>query len=1579
MLSKRLVRLYKNTQKKVISISTAAILVASSLGGALPVLMGKAFAQVNGPILSNQVPAAGATLSAGVNTISIQADPAGAGWSMTALPADGVTYEIDAIADDCNQVVVAPTALPNVGDIYSTTVDTSNLSIFPDTLNCDVSHPTSTVEKYTVQFVGTDSNGATTKTNTAISNNLHVQPAVPSLVAPADTANTNANPVTFSWNSAAGATGYKVQIATDAGFTNIIANPATASTSVQRSLSDGTYYWRVRATRSNTATSAFSTARSFTVDTSAPTVNITSPSNNALVSGNGVSVGYSVSDNDLSSYSLTMDGITVQSGTANGSYTYSLNTTLFSDGSHTLVATGIDAASNTTQSTVNITIDNTAPNIAITNLGSGDIVSGNSVKVKGLASDATSGLASSQVNVALYPVVAGVCSAVASTSQIASVGGNGHWNATFDSTALTDGQYCVTASGSDVAGNPASDTVNYIVVDNTKPVVNISSPIDGTTVKQTVSVNGSVSDATSGVATSGYTITNASSTVVATSAAPFSWDTTAVADGVYTVTLSATDNAGNQASTSVSVTVDNTAPVVTVDQQGTVTGDNTPTLTGTVDDNNATVKVKINGNVYTATVGGGVWSVTVPNIDHLSDGNYNIGVKATDEVANFSTATGSIVIDVHAPGTPTILTPLLQTANSTPTISWLPGLNITHPVVTYTVEVADNSGFSSPTTYTTTSLSQVSNPLADGTYYARVMGTDALGGTSSWSNTRQFTVDTTAPTVSITSPSDGDYVHGTITASGLASDSGTGLLGYSWKVKDSSNNTVLSDPHFGSVSDLTWDTTTVADGDYTITLTAADQVLNSDHDTITVHVDNTAPVVTVDQQSTFTNDTTPTISGTASDDNLDTVDVTVTGGAYTRTYSNVTVTGGVWSFDSADVLADGNYTVSATATDLAGNSSSAAGSFTVDANPPTVPTVNGPANGIYTNNDLVNFSWNASTGPNTPLSYEIQIDNDGSFTAPSVDQTQSGTSYLTTLSDGYYCFHVQAIDNLGGQSGYSGTNCFTVDTTDPTVNITNPSNGDYINGSVHVKFNVNDLNLNDYKLSVDGNNVKTGSNNGNHTYDLDTTALSDGSHTITLKARDLAGNKASTSITVTVDNTAPDAYFTHPNNGKYVNGTINVKYYVNDTNLEGYKLFLDGSKVDQGTGNGNEVYSFDTTTVSDGTHTFTLVAKDLAGNKTTATLDLIVDNTAPTAGFTWPTPSDGAWLNNDFGVGFWAHDNISLKHVKVTLIDHNSNKVRTCYNNHNLSGHHFWTTCGIGLGSLADGKYSLVLFVEDHAGNKNTYYRTIHIDRTSPVATITSPSDGSYVGGTVNLAGNITEKHPKGYSWKVVDTSNNKVFHVHGHGAGSVSASWDTTTVPDGTYAIVLTGRDKAGNIGQDSVIVNVDNTAPTDPVASPAGGTYTGNQTVTLTSTDASGTQQIYYTTDGTTPTCSSTLYTGAITVSSNLTIKAIACDSVGNTSGVTVESYVINHPVPQVVTTTSSSSNGGQGGGSDNGNVLGEKSNDNGQTSSTNTDQSNTKHAKKSNNFLGLGWWWLLVLAALLGGWWFLFGRRRNDEDEE
>jgi sugar lactone lactonase YvrE len=136
-------------------------------------------------------------------------------------------------------------------------------------------------------------------------------------------------------------------------------------------------------------------------------------------------------------------------------------------------------------------------------------------------------------------------------------------------------------------------------------------------------------------------------------------------------------------------------------------------------------------------------------------------------------------------------------------------------------------------------------------------------------------------------------------------------------------------------------------------------------------------------------------------------------------------------------------------------------------------------------------------------------------------------------------------------------------------------------------------------------------------------------------------------------------------------------------------------------------------------------------------------------------------------------------------------------------------------------------------------------------------------------------------------------------GPGTISSSTLTIT---GVGAVVV-AANQAGNTNYSAatqvtqnIVVNVIGLAAT-PTFSPVAGTFTSAQTVTIS--DATSGATIYYTTNGTTPTTSSTAYSGAIAVSSTETLEAIATATGYSTSAVASAAYTINiptNPVPAI-----------------------------------------------------------------------------------
>lgn len=79
---------------------------------------------------------------------------------------------------------------------------------------------------------------------------MQFNPSIPELLLPNDTTVTTISNVSFTWGNALTATGYRVQIATDSDFNNVLYDENVIANTYTQNLAPNTYYWRVRATNS---------------------------------------------------------------------------------------------------------------------------------------------------------------------------------------------------------------------------------------------------------------------------------------------------------------------------------------------------------------------------------------------------------------------------------------------------------------------------------------------------------------------------------------------------------------------------------------------------------------------------------------------------------------------------------------------------------------------------------------------------------------------------------------------------------------------------------------------------------------------------------------------------------------------------------------------------------------------------------------------------------------------------------------------------------------------------------------------------------------------------------------------------------------------------------------------------------------------------------------------------------------------------------------------------------------------------------------------------------------------------------
>ncbi len=264
----------------------------------------------------------------------------------------------------------------------------------------------------------------------------------------------------------------------------------------------------------------------------------------------------------------------------------------------------------------------------------------------------------------------------------------------------------------------------------------------------------------------------------------------------------------------------------------------------------------------------------------------------------------------------------------------------------------------------------------------------------------------------------------------------------------------LTDPGTGA----TWQVTAavLADGTYTAQASQADASSTGTSAAVTFRIDTTAPTVaiTTPTNGARTNDTTPTVAGTAglATGDASTVTVKIYAGPTAAGVPIQTVTtnvsgGGTWTFDAA-ALGEGTYTAQATQNDNAvpsNTGTSAAVTWTVDTTPPTV-VLSTPVNGAVLTTHTPGITGTGSTGATDLASVTVRIYSGDTATGSPIQTLTpalAAGAFSTTpasLADGTYT--VQAAQ--GDQAGNVATSAavtFRIDTTAPTVTITAPANG----------------------------------------------------------------------------------------------------------------------------------------------------------------------------------------------------------------------------------------------------------------------------------------------------------------------------------------------------------------------------------------------------------------------------------------------------------------------------------------------------------------------------------------------------------
>ncbi|XEI80214.1 Ig-like domain-containing protein [Citrobacter cronae] len=1285
-------------------------------------------------------------------------------------------------------------------------------------------------------------------------------------------------------------------------------------------LADGDYSISVIVT-DNAGNTANSTTLAMTVDTSvaAPVIALSddtgTPGDNQT---NDTTPGFAIAtDNDAVSVMVSIDGGTPVAATKDADGQWHIDSAALADGDHSIVATVTDLAGNTATSSLAFTVDTmlSVPTIDLT-----DASDSGSLNSDNITNDTMPAFTLGSIDADVTKV-----QVLINDTAYDVVQSEGKW--TFTAPELADGTYSVTVQVTDDAGNVQTSTALAVTVDTTvaAPVIALSDDTGTAGDNQTNDATPGFAIATDNDAISVMVSIDGGTPVAATKAADGQWhiDSTALADGDHTIVATVTDLAGNTATSSLAFTVDTTLSVPTIDladasdsgslNSDNITNDTTPAFTlGSIDADVTKVQVIINGTAYDAVKAEGKWTFTAPE---LADGDYSVTVQVTDDAGNVQTSTAlAVTVDTRVAAPVIALSDDTGTAGDNQTNDTTPGFAIITENDAVSVMVSIDGG--TPVAATKDADGQWhidSTALADGDHSIVATVTDLAGNTATSSLT--FTVDTTlsVPTIDLADASDS----GSLNSDNITNDTTPAFTLGSIDADVTKVQVIINGTAYDAVqSEGKWTFTApeLADGDYSVTVQVTDDAGNVQTSTalaVTVDTRVAAPVIALSDDTgtagdNQTNDTTPGFAIITENDAVS-VMVSIDGGTPVAATKDAD---GQWHIDST-ALADGDHTIVATVTDLAGNTATSSLTFTVDTtlSVPTIDLADASDSGSLNSDNITNDTTPAFTLGSIDadvISVQVLI-NGTAYPATLTDGTWTFTA--PELADGDYSVTVQVTDDAGNVQTSTAL-AVTVDTTvaAPVIALSDDTGtaGDNQTNDATPGFTVStDPDAFSVMVSIDGGKPVAATKTADGQWHIDSTALADGDHTIVATVTDLAGNTAdSATLTFTVDTTLSvptidlmDASDSGSSNSDNITRDTTPAFTLGniDADVISVQLLINGTAYPATLTDGT--WTFTAPELADGDYSVTVQVTDDAGNVQTSTaLAVTVDTSvaAPVIALSDDTGTPGDNQTRDATPGFTVSTDPDAFSVMVS-IDGGTPVAAT------KAADGQWH---IDSTALADGDHTIVATVTDLAGNTATSSLTFTVDTTLSVPTIdlADASDS----GSLN-SDNITRDTTPAFTLGSIDADVTKVqIIINGTAYDAVKAEgkW-TFTAPelaDGDYSITVQVTDDAGNVQTSTALAITVDTSVAAPVIAlsddtgTAGDNQTNDATPGFTITTENDAVSVMVSIDGGKPVAATKAADGqwhidsAALADGDHTIVATVTDLAGNTADSAILTFTVD-----------------------------------------------------------------------------------------
>jgi hypothetical protein len=736
--------------------------------------------------------------------------------------------------------------------------------------------------------------------------------------------------------------------------------------------------------------------------------------------------------------------------------------------------------------------------------------------------------------------------------------------------------------------------------------------------------------------------------------------------------------------------------------------------------------------------------------------------------------------------------------------------------------------------------------VGSGKYKIQARAVDLVGNEAT--NEVEIYIDKSLPTLSISSPTNNQYVKGIIQISLTASD-------------DESVSKVLLSTNAGTTFDITlfsssgnnitistnFDTTRLPDGDNILYFKVVDSTSKERNYQLTLRVDNQTPSITIlshtpnDGYVILSEDAI--ISGVVNDV-YPPKSFTLVVGTNTNT---VELSGFSWRSSLSFTLADPTTnTIAITVVDQVDVTNSTNITMIVDKAAPQ-SYITFPTAGYITNGTIITVSGYAVDDIGVS---KIQISFDGgtNYSLASFSNA-NGTNYFSTnvnlnsFPEGNATFIARAYDFAGKSLNSQGI-LFTIDKTPPTITVSSPTN----DTTVSTQFNIIASAIDNYDpirmmiIKIDSVPVKTNLGN-NIAYTYTTNTSGEGKRNIEVIAIDRAGNPSSVPISVIV-NTDPakvsNIAISSGGSGIYTRGIVTITgtaYDLTQISNVGYAIDnitnLTWFISNAGVSSTNFSFSFDSTSYLDGLHILYIRPVDNLGGFVDFSTNIYIDNTKPTITFINPS-GDYQNYGGILNITMQVNDNISLSSFAVwTNGGLLTNDITSIFGQTSKILTFSWD-----LTPLSNGQTNFIAtMLVDRANNTNYATNYFIVSNDLPELTVYTPNIGDFVSSNLIITGvAIYSNGIKNVKYKVgsgtLQDVQTNVFSSDGTTNNFTNISTTTSYVEGLTYVTVRAIASNGSYVDK-SIPIYIDYTSPRGIISFPTNGDYYGTITISGVASD--------------------------------------------------------------------------------------------------------------------------------------------------